>query len=200
MSAAARAGARTGVHRTGAHRTGVHRTGTVRTGTVRSGQRSVPVRPDLRLVPAAPAARARRPAARSRRAPFVLLVLGLLVGTTLALLVLNTAIAVDSLKATALRKQNALRTDQVQALQRQVVQGSTPQRLAARASAAGLVPAGTPGYLVVQPDGTSTLRGTPTPATSPPPPPPPTAAPGQNPAQAPAPAPAAPPNPDAAGD
>ena len=41
---------------------------------------------------------------RHRRAPFVLLVVALLVGTTLGLLVLNTAIAVDSLKATQLRR------------------------------------------------------------------------------------------------
>jgi hypothetical protein len=39
----------------------------------------------------------------------VLLVVGMLVGTTLGLLFLNTAIAVDSLKATQLRTQNTER-------------------------------------------------------------------------------------------
>jgi hypothetical protein len=108
----------------------------------------------------------RRPASllRHRRAPFVLLVVALLVGTTLALLVLNTAIAVDSLKATQLRADNAARAEEVQRLQRQEVSGSTPAEIARAAVAAGLVPAGAAGHLVIQPDGSTVLRGTPEPA------------------------------------
>jgi hypothetical protein len=185
-------------HRTGASGTGTHRTGTYRTGVVRGGagrtaarsvpqrtvghrnaptrgaaarsapQRSVSVRPDLRLVPPPTPARATRTTSRSRRIPFVLLILALLVGTTLSLLVLNTAIAVDSLKATSLRQENAHRDQEIQRLEQQVVDGSTAAKLAAEAAAAGLVPAGTAGYLVVHPDGTSTLRGVPTPAPTPP--------------------------------
>jgi hypothetical protein len=157
---------RTGTPRTGVQHTGTVRTGVHRTGALRVGPRSVPVRPDLRPVPPARAraARSRAAAGPSRRAPFVLLVVALLAGTTLALLVLNTAIAVDSLKATTLRQGNTTREQEVQRLEQQVIDGSTPQSIAGDAARAGLVPAGTPGYLVVQPDGTSTLRGTPSPA------------------------------------
>ena len=139
-------------------------------GGARTGTRSTPrphPRPELRLVPGVTASRPRRrPASllRHRRAPFVLLVVALLVGTTLALLVLNTAIAVDSLKATQLRADNAARSEEVQRLQRQVVSGSTPAEIARAAVAAGLVPAGAAGHLVIQPDGSTVLRGTPEPA------------------------------------
>jgi hypothetical protein len=165
----------------GPQQVGTHRTGVVRgTGRAaaprplsavhrpaasghasRGAQRGGPVRTDLRLVTAPVPARAGR-----SRVPFVLLVLALLVGTTLSLLVLNTAIAVDSLKATALRQQNSHRVQEEQLLQQQVINGSTPGQLADEARRAGLVPAATPGYLVVGPHG-STLRGTPSPAPTP---------------------------------
>jgi len=80
--------------------------------------------------------------------------------------VLNTAIAVDSLKATSLRHENARRVQEEQLLRQEVINGSTPQRIAAEATKAGLVPAATPGYLVVQPHGSS-LRGVPSRATAP---------------------------------
>jgi hypothetical protein len=127
-------------------------------------------RPELRLVPAGPAVRSRSRAPRMLRhprAPFVLLVVAMLVGTTLGLLVLNTAIAVDSLKATELRADNAARAQEVQRLEQQVVSGGTPAAIAAAAVAAGLVPAGPAAYLVLDPDGGSVLRGTPVPAEEP---------------------------------
>jgi cell division protein FtsI (penicillin-binding protein 3) len=97
----------------------------------------------------------------------VLLVVALLVGTTLGLLVLNTAIAVDSLKATQLRTANADRAEQLQRLEQQVVSGSTPAEIARAAAAAGLVPAGVAAHLVIAPDGSAVLRGTPEPAPAP---------------------------------
>jgi hypothetical protein len=97
----------------------------------------------------------------------VLLVVAMLVGTTLGLLVLNTTIAVDSLKATELRADNAARAQEVQRLEQQVVSGGTPAEIAAAAVAAGLVPAGPAAYLVIDPDGGSVLRGTPAPAEGP---------------------------------
>jgi hypothetical protein len=139
-----------------------HRSGAVRTGTLRS----TPVRPHLWVVPDGEPARRPRSQAR-RRAPFVLLVVALLLGTTLGLLFLNTAIAVDSLKATQLRTENAQREQDVQRLQQQVVDGSTPEQLAGDAAKAGMVPAGPPAYLVIQPDGSSTVRGTAEPAPDP---------------------------------
>jgi type II secretory pathway pseudopilin PulG len=121
-------------------------------------------------VVAAPAPRPRRSARtalRSRRAPFVLLVVALLAGTTLGLLVLNTAIAVDSLEATRLRADNAQRAQDVQRLEQQVIDGNTPAAIAQAAVEAGLVPAGPAAYLVVGEDGTVTLRGEAVPAEAP---------------------------------
>ncbi|MCF6746716.1 hypothetical protein E9529_21105, partial [Blastococcus sp. KM273128] len=127
-------------------------------------------RPELRLVPTGAAARPRRQpraAERSRTAPFVLLAVGLLALTTLGLLVLNTAIAVDSLKATQMRVDNAARAQEVQRLEQLVVAGDTPADVARAAEAAGLVPAGVAGYLVLGADGSTAMRGTPAPAPAP---------------------------------
>ncbi len=135
----------------------------------RTAVRATP-RPELRLVPGVTTARPRRRAPRALRhpqAPFVLLVVALLVGTTLGLLILNTAIAVDSLKATELRVDNAARAQEVQRLEQQVVSGGTPAEIARAAVEAGLVPAGPAAYLVIDPDGGSVLRGTPAPAPAP---------------------------------
>jgi hypothetical protein len=141
---------------------------TVRAGTPspRTGSRATP-RPELRLVPGPATVRSRRRAPRALRhprAPFVLLVVALLVGTTLGLLVLNTVIAVDSLKATQLQAENAERAQEVQRLEQEVVSGGTPTEIARAAETAGLVPAGSAAYLVIDPDGGSVLRGTPAPA------------------------------------
>ena len=134
--------------------------------------RATPRRPEVVAAPAAakPSERPRRrigsnPA--TRRAPFVLLLVALLVGTTLGLLILNTAIAVDSLKATQLQAENAERAQEVQRLEQRVVSGGSPAQIASAAVAAGLVPAGPAAYLVIAPDGTVTLRGTPEPAPDP---------------------------------
>jgi hypothetical protein len=150
---------------TRSHRTGVIRSGNLRPPT--GAARSTPTRPDLWLVPAGEPSRRPRSSLRNRRAPFVLLLVALLVCTTLGLLFLNTAIAVDSLKATQLRTENAQRVEDVQRLERQVVDGSTPAELAEEATDAGLVPAGPPAYLVLEPDGSSTVRGEPQPAEDP---------------------------------
>jgi hypothetical protein len=149
----------------------VRTSSSVRAGTPspRTGSRATP-RPELRLVPGPATVRSRRRAPRALvhpRAPFVLLVVAMLVGTTLGLLVLNTAIAVDSLKATQLRADNAERAQEVQRLEQQVISGGTPAEIARAAVAAGMVPAGPAAYLVIDPDGGSILRGTPAPAEAP---------------------------------
>jgi hypothetical protein len=156
---------RTSTHRTGTHRTSTHRTSPHRTSTSRtSTARTTTARTELRVVESVPVRTRPRLAQGERRAPFVLLVVAMLVGTTLGLLFLTTAIAVDSLKASELRAQNAELAEDVQALQQQVVDHDTPAALAAAATAAGLVPAGSAAYLVIAPDGSSTLRGSVTPA------------------------------------
>jgi cell division protein FtsI (penicillin-binding protein 3) len=127
-------------------------------------------RPELRVVPSEPVRRVTgRPAGArgERQAPFVLLVVGLLVASTLGLLVLNILRDLDSIAATELREKNALAAQEVQALQREVVGRDTPAALAAAATAAGLVPAGSAAYLVIAPDGSSTLRGAVSPAPEP---------------------------------
>jgi protein-disulfide isomerase len=98
----------------------------------------------------------------------VLLVVALLAGTALGLLVLNTAIAVDSLEASRMRADNAQRAQEVQRLEQRVIDGTTPAAIAQAAVAAGLVPAGTAAYLVLDPDGDHVLRGEPAPAEAPP--------------------------------
>jgi hypothetical protein len=162
--------ARTTTDRTTTRTTTARTTTATPRSTPRPTGRAVPARPELRLVPSVPARTRPRVAPRfgSGRAPFVLLVVALLVGTTLGLLILNTAIAVDSLKATQLRAANAERAQQVQSLEQRVVAGGTPERIAAAAAAAGMVPAGPAAFLVIAPDGSSTLRGTPEPAAAPP--------------------------------
>jgi hypothetical protein len=86
------------------------------------------------------------------------------VGTTLALLVLNTAIAVDSLKANQLREANAEKAQDIEQLEQRAVSAGAPAELAEAAVDAGLVPAGSAAYLVIEPDGDATVRGTPAPA------------------------------------
>ena len=172
-SATRTASTRTASTRTASTRTAATRTATTRTATrtgTRSTPRATPVRPELRLVPGAPIVRSGRQAPRALRHPraaFVVLVVALLAATTLGLLVLNTAIAVDSLKATELRTQNAERAQEIQRLEQQVVTAGTPAEVARAAVAAGLVPAGPAAYLVIDPDGGSVLRGTPEPASAP---------------------------------
>jgi hypothetical protein len=138
------------------------RTGsTRRTGPVASG-------PHLRLVPPARTTPTRVPtrARRTgrRRAPFVVLLVGLLVTTVLGLLLLNTAVAVDSLDATQQRQANAEQAEEVARLEQQVIAADTAAELARVATAAGLVPPGAAAHLVLQPDGSSVLLGTATPA------------------------------------
>jgi hypothetical protein len=140
----------------------VPRTGpTRRTGSVPSG-------PHLRLVPPARTTPTRVPARARRtgrrRAPFVVLLVALLVATVLGLLLLNTAVAVDSLDATQQRQANAEQAKEVARLQQQVIAADTAAELARVATAAGLVPPGSAAHLVLQPDGSSVLLGTATPA------------------------------------
>ena len=168
VGSAAKTTQRPSTERPTSERPAAQRASTQRASAQRASARATPVRPELRLVPAAtPIARRRPFPAAGSRAPFVLLVVALLVGTTLGLLVLNTVIAVDSLRATALRAENAERAQEVQRLEQRVVTAGTPSQIARAAEAAGLVPAGPAGYLVLDPDGGVVLRGTPEPAPQP---------------------------------
>jgi hypothetical protein len=144
-------------------------TAPVRTGSLRSRTAARPAQtpaPAPRTPTGSPASRLRS-AVGAHRAPFVLFVVTLLVATTLGLLFLNTAIAVNSLKATQLAAANEDRAQEVQRLEQQVIAGGTPAELAREAREAGLVPAGPAAYLVVGEDGSVTLRGEAVPAEEP---------------------------------
>ncbi|MGI8628442.1 MAG: hypothetical protein ACR2J5_18030 [Geodermatophilaceae bacterium] len=101
-----------------------------------------------------------------RRGPFIVLVLGLVILGTIGLLVLNTVIAAESLRAGQLIQRNAELAVVEQELQRQVAEGLSPQELAQAARDLGMVPAGQPGFVIVAPDGSIVISGTPVPAGS----------------------------------
>jgi cell division protein FtsB len=114
-----------------------------------------------------------RPAAR---VSFVVLVIALLVVGVVATLWLSTQATADSYKLAQAQQDTAALSEQVQGMQQQVAQGNSPEALAARAQQLGMVAAGDPAHLVVGPDGSVTVVGTPSAVTAPPPPAPPPAA------------------------
>lgn len=113
-------------------------------------------RPTLRLVPHSTPSMA--------RGPFVVLVLGLVILGTIGLLVLNTVIAADSFRAGELIQRNAELAVVEQELQRQVAEGLSPQELAQSARDLGMIPAGQPGFVIIGPDGSIIISGSPVPA------------------------------------
>ncbi|GDY32827.1 hypothetical protein [Gandjariella thermophila] len=137
----------------------------------------------LRLVP-------RRASAIAPKAPFVIMVMAVLATGLAAILWLSTQAATDSYRLETARKQTTDLSSRVEQLRREVAEMDSAPSLARRAQELGLVPAGDPARLVVRPDGTITVYGSPTPAKAPPAPPPTTQA-----VPPPAPAPPAPTSP-----
>jgi hypothetical protein len=109
---------------------------------------------------------AARRAARTgpRRAPFILLVCGLLAGGLCALVALNTASAAAELRRDAVETTNAGVAEDVQQLRSQVAADEAPGALAAAAAKLGMVPVGTPAFLVLRSDGSVSVLGSPVPA------------------------------------
>jgi hypothetical protein len=105
----------------------------------------------------------RRPA----RAPFVLLVCGLLVGGLLLVLLINTWLAQGSFEARQLQQQQVSLQISAQALQQELAAQSAPGNLAAVAAAMGMVPAPAPVFK----DAAGNVLGVPEKAVAPPPPP-----------------------------
>nr|BFE66101.1 hypothetical protein GCM10020063_106270 [Dactylosporangium thailandense] len=116
----------------------------------RSAQPSTqPARPGregrLRVAPPAPVS--------APRAPFVVLVLVLVLSGVVGILVLNTRIAENAFKLDALKtKQAGLDRDE-ERLRSDLANKESPVTLASRAKQLGLVPSRTPAFLVL-PDGT----------------------------------------------
>src|SRR5262249_57671544 len=73
------------------------------------------------------------------RTRFVFLIVGLLGGGLLCLLVINTVLAAGAFQITALQQGNVPRAQQVQALQAEVAAEQSPNSLAQRAAALGMV-------------------------------------------------------------
>jgi type II secretory pathway pseudopilin PulG len=101
------------------------------------------------------------------RAPFVAVVVGILAAGLLGLLLLNTVLAQDAFRLHALQLQSHALADQEQQLQRDVEHLQSPQTLASRATALGMVPGGPPAFLRL-PDGKVLGDAVPAPAAPPP--------------------------------
>jgi hypothetical protein len=101
--------------------------------------RPVPGRPRLTVVPPL---RANPP-----RAPFVLLVGALLTTGLGALLLLHTALAEDSFRLHDLKARSVALADREQQLEQEVAAAASPQRLAARAKALGMVRSENPVFI-----------------------------------------------------
>jgi hypothetical protein len=109
--------------------------------------------PRLRVAPPAPVA--------TPRAPFILLVLTIVVSGVLGILVLNTKINENAFQLHDLQQQQTALDQQEQQLERELAEKESPGSLAAAARRLGLVPAGTPAFIRL-PDGR--VLGVPQPA------------------------------------
>jgi len=109
--------------------------------------------PRLRVAPPPPVS--------GPRAPFVALVLALVIGGVLGILVVNTKIAENAFRLDRLQKEQAALNVQEQELRQEIAQAEAPGNLAAEARKLGLVGGGTPAYIRLQ-DGK--VIGIPTPA------------------------------------
>jgi cell division protein FtsL len=77
---------------------------------------------------------------RRPRAPFILLLVGLLGGALVSLLFISTTLAQGSYRITSLQQQNASLARQEQVLTQQVAQESSPTQIAQEAEAFGMRP------------------------------------------------------------
>jgi hypothetical protein len=134
---------------------------TLRTALPLSPSRS-PARPRLTVVPQA--------RLRPARAPFILLVLGLLLAGMVSLLLLNTALAEGSFVVQELQQRATELADDEATLAQEVAVAESPAELAARAADLGMVATTSPAFLRLS-DGA--ILGTPVPAEAPAPPQPP---------------------------
>ena len=145
------------------------------TSTTRTGARSraeVAARSRTRAQRAADRAAATTDASGGT-APFVLLIMVLLTSGLVATLWLSTAAAADSYRLDAARQATRDRTEEVERLHRDVAAMQSAPALAASAQRIGMVPGGVPAVILVHPDGTSQVIGTPEKARAAAPPPPP---------------------------
>lgn len=105
------------------------------------------------------------------RTPFVLLVMGLLAAGVMVTLFLSISAVSDSYRLEDAKKKTTDLTSRVEQLKADVAKGESPEVLYDQARKLGMVPAPDPGRIKVNPDGSVSVTGSPTPATTTPPPP-----------------------------
>jgi hypothetical protein len=105
------------------------------------------------------------------RAPFVVLIIALLAVGVAATLWLSTQAIADSYRLEEAKKEADHLAERAAELQREVTEQESASSLDERAKAMGMVPAGDPARLIVQPDGTVVVVGEPKPVEKPVPPP-----------------------------
>jgi hypothetical protein len=104
------------------------------------------------------------------RVPFAVLIIVVLTVGVAATLWLSTQAAADSYRLEHAKQEADRLAERAAQLQREVTEQESAASLAERAKAMGMVPAGDPARLIVQPDGTVVLVGEPTPVQPPAPP------------------------------
>jgi hypothetical protein len=107
------------------------------------------------------------------RASFVVLIIVVLTVGVAATLWLSTQAIADSYRLEQVKQEADRLAEQAAQLQREVTEQESAASLAERAKAMGMIPAGDPARLIVQPDGTVVVVGEPTPVQPPAPPTPP---------------------------
>jgi cell division protein FtsL len=109
-------------------------------GTRPAQPASKPAKPASKPASRPPLARTRTQGPRQKRAPFILLLVGLLGGALVSLLVISTTLAQGSYRITSLQQQNASLAKQEQQLTQQVAQASSPAKIAQEAEDLGMRP------------------------------------------------------------
>lgn len=99
---------------------------------------------------------------QAARVPFVALVSLVLLGGVIGLLLFNTSMQQAAFATTALEQQAETLAARQQTLEMELDVLRNPQRVAERAQAMGMVPSGTPAYLLLE---NGKVLGEPTPAT-----------------------------------
>jgi len=105
-----------------------------------AGKPAKPVKPASKPASRPPLARTRPQGPRQKRAPFILLLVGLLGGALVSLLVISTTLAQGSYRISTLQQQNANLAKQEQLLTQQVAQASSPANIAQEAEDLGMRP------------------------------------------------------------
>ena len=98
-------------------------------------------------------------APQAKRAPFALLILGLVVGGMCLLLALNTASAANEVARHDLAANDQSAAAQLVQLENEVQASAAPANVAAAAAALGMVPAGNPGFLEIGKSGRVRVLG-----------------------------------------